>query len=295
MEGRREGGQGPVQAVSLPGRHRPVDTSLCGKAPQVRIYGFVATGLGLCSRLGVCHVWNEMRRPLVWPKTLPLYCLLLFTGQMRCCFRPLWPAHLPICTWVGLLGPQLYTDYNGRRPADPVPLPGIQMGWNDRRSPISRVKKTFSIVPGREVRWEERGEGRETSGIAWKRMVTFFLSNLHSGNQLEKATNRLVHIFLKTIWERNLHLYWMRRFRFRRGLYFYFYPALTPTHPAIDWLVQTLTVSSGIFYKIWTRKKDCIIILSPIGKKPTMQANSNVLFLTPSYKRVSFVAITSLL
>lgn len=32
------------QALYLPGRHIPIDTSLCSQSPQVRIYGFVAAG-----------------------------------------------------------------------------------------------------------------------------------------------------------------------------------------------------------------------------------------------------------
>lgn len=32
------------QVLYLPGRHIPIDTSLCSQSPQVRIYGFVAAG-----------------------------------------------------------------------------------------------------------------------------------------------------------------------------------------------------------------------------------------------------------
>lgn len=33
------------QMLFLPGRHIPIDTSLCSQSPQVRIYGFVAAGI----------------------------------------------------------------------------------------------------------------------------------------------------------------------------------------------------------------------------------------------------------
>lgn len=33
------------QVLYLPGRHIPIDTSLCSQSPQVRIYGFVAAGI----------------------------------------------------------------------------------------------------------------------------------------------------------------------------------------------------------------------------------------------------------
>lgn len=33
------------QMLYLPGRHIPIDTSLCSQSPQVRIYGFVAAGI----------------------------------------------------------------------------------------------------------------------------------------------------------------------------------------------------------------------------------------------------------
>lgn len=33
------------EVLYLPGRHIPIDTSLCSQSPQVRIYGFVAAGI----------------------------------------------------------------------------------------------------------------------------------------------------------------------------------------------------------------------------------------------------------
>lgn len=54
---RREGEEGPRAVCKiLPHRHGPIDTSLCGWSPQVRIYGFVAVGLSLSSHLGVAQV-----------------------------------------------------------------------------------------------------------------------------------------------------------------------------------------------------------------------------------------------
>lgn len=54
---RRKGEEGPRAVCKiLPYRHGPIDTSLCGWSPQVRIYGFVAVGLSLSSHLGVAQV-----------------------------------------------------------------------------------------------------------------------------------------------------------------------------------------------------------------------------------------------
>lgn len=38
------------EVLRLPGGHIPIDTSLCGQSPQVRIYGFVAAGVSLKPR-----------------------------------------------------------------------------------------------------------------------------------------------------------------------------------------------------------------------------------------------------
>lgn len=59
--------------VRLPTRHRPIDTSLCGRWAQVRIYGFVATGFSIfsCGR-GAGLSEDKMLKPLVQQKSLSL-------------------------------------------------------------------------------------------------------------------------------------------------------------------------------------------------------------------------------
>lgn len=58
--------------VRLPARHIPIDTSLCGRSAQVRIYGFVATGFSVFSCVGVGLSEDKMLKPLVQQKSLSL-------------------------------------------------------------------------------------------------------------------------------------------------------------------------------------------------------------------------------
>lgn len=58
--------------VRLPNRHIPIDTSLCGRSAQVRIYGFVATGFSIFSCVWVDLSEDKMLKPLVQQKSLPL-------------------------------------------------------------------------------------------------------------------------------------------------------------------------------------------------------------------------------
>lgn len=53
-----DGRQAEPVVCEIAHRHIPIDTSLCALPPQVRIYGFVATGLSIFSRVGVWHVWK---------------------------------------------------------------------------------------------------------------------------------------------------------------------------------------------------------------------------------------------
>ena len=51
-------GQAEPAACEIAHRHIPIDTSLCALSAQVRIYGFVATGLRIFFCVGVWRVWK---------------------------------------------------------------------------------------------------------------------------------------------------------------------------------------------------------------------------------------------